>query len=59
MTNQDLPEEPSGMLNSTSVTAFCGIPFMRSAIRRAARFVAGRQVGVDCSVPVDTSILLL
>ena len=59
MRNQDLPEERSGVLNSTSVTALCGIPVMPSALRHEARFAAGRWVGVDCSVPVDTSILLL
>ena len=59
MRNQDLPEERSGVLNSTSVTALCGIPFMPSAIRREARFAAGMYVGVECSVPVDASILLL
>ena len=59
MRNQDLPEERSGVLNSTSVTAFCGIPVMLSAIRREARFAAGMYVAVDCSVPVDASILLL
>ena len=59
MRNQDLPKERSGVLNSTSVTALCGIPFMRSAIRREERYAAGMYVGVDCSVPVDASILLL
>jgi len=46
MRNQDLSEALSSVLNSTSVTALFGIPFMPSAIRGAA---AGMYVGVDCS----------
>jgi hypothetical protein len=59
MRNQDLPEERSRVLNSTSVTALCGIPFVCSVIRREVRFAAGMHVGVECSVQVDACILLL
>jgi hypothetical protein len=59
MRNEDLPEEPSGVLKSTAVTALCGIPFMPSVIRREARFAAAMYVGVDCSVPVDAGMSLL
>ena len=59
MRNQDLHEALSGVSNSTSVTALCGIPFMPSAIRREVRFETGMYVGVDYFVPVEACILLL